>query len=189
MPWLVSLSTATARAAAGWVKLGQPVPLSNLSSARNNSVPQPAHEYRPGSWSSHNAPVNGRSVPRWRSTRYCSGVSSRRHSSSLFVTFSSMTSIVGPITRARSARPLSRQERAQRSIGLFRRFLRDEVSAVDRTSAEVVGPRTPHLEHIVPGRELTARCPQHQHRPGNLPASAIGLVDGEIVGHGGAIVL
>src|SRR5512142_1765616 len=38
----------------------------------------------PASWQSQYAPVNGGSVPHWRHTRYCSGVSSSRHSASDF---------------------------------------------------------------------------------------------------------
>ena len=77
-----SVSVATASGSAGAKKLGQPVPDSNFASERNSSAPQPAQRYVPERCSSHSAPVNARSVPFSRSTRYCSGVSSARHSAS-----------------------------------------------------------------------------------------------------------
>src|SRR5207247_2523940 len=50
------------------------------------SAPQAAHRYTPGRCSSQYAPVNARSVPFSRSTRYCSGVRRCRHSSSVLIT-------------------------------------------------------------------------------------------------------
>jgi len=42
MPWLTSRSSSTWLSAAGWVKLGQPQPESNLASDSNRVWPQPA---------------------------------------------------------------------------------------------------------------------------------------------------
>ena len=38
MPWLVSVETSTKRGSIGLVKLGQPVPLSNLSRLSKSGV-------------------------------------------------------------------------------------------------------------------------------------------------------
>src|SRR4051794_17801575 len=73
---------STAAATAGSVKLGQPVPDSNLVSEENSAAPQPAQWYIPSSFEWAYAPLNGGSVPFWRSTSYCAGVSRSRHSSS-----------------------------------------------------------------------------------------------------------
>src|SRR5262249_43846444 len=78
--------SSTASATAGSVKLGQPVPDSNFVSELNSSAPQAAHRYMPSSWQSQYSPVNAGSVPAWRSTWYCAGVSSCCHCSSVFVT-------------------------------------------------------------------------------------------------------
>ena len=67
------------------MKLGQPVPESNFVSEANSSAPQPAQWYMPGVFSSTYGPVNARSVPALRRISYCSGVSSARHSSSVFL--------------------------------------------------------------------------------------------------------
>src|SRR5712664_1044527 len=42
MPWLTSRSSSTWLSSAGWVKLGQPQPESNLASDSNSVWPQPA---------------------------------------------------------------------------------------------------------------------------------------------------
>ena len=86
MKRLRSRSVATASSSIGAVKLGQPVPESNFVAASNSGAPQPAQRYVPGVFSSAYSPVKGRSVAFSRRTAYCSGVSSARHSASLFVT-------------------------------------------------------------------------------------------------------
>src|SRR5262245_20198821 len=70
----------------GSVKLGHPVPDSNFVFASNSSAPHPAQRYTPSSWQFQYLPVNGRSVPALLSTSYCSGLSSDRHSASVFST-------------------------------------------------------------------------------------------------------
>ena len=60
----------------GWKKLGQPLPLSNLLSVRNNATPLTGSTKVPGRFSSRCEPVNGRSVPCSKAIRRCSGVSS-----------------------------------------------------------------------------------------------------------------
>ena len=82
MPKARSVCSSTARAMAGSVKLGQPVPESNLASEENSSAEQAAQWYMPSVWQSKYWPVNAGSVPALRSTRYCSGLSRLRHSSS-----------------------------------------------------------------------------------------------------------
>jgi hypothetical protein len=52
----------------GRVKLGQPLPESNLSSELNSAAPQQVHRQVPGSLQWLYFPVNGRSVPLWRVT-------------------------------------------------------------------------------------------------------------------------
>ena len=85
IPWEKSLCRSTAAATAGSVKLGQPVPESNLASEANSSAPHAAQRYMPSSWQSKYSPVNGASVPACLSTRYWAGVSSCRHCSSVLV--------------------------------------------------------------------------------------------------------
>src|SRR5205085_11289921 len=84
MPWLMSRSSSTWSSAAGAVKLGQPQPESNLASDSNSVWPQPAQTYVPFRCSCSYSPENGRSVAFSRSTAYCIGVNSLRHSASLF---------------------------------------------------------------------------------------------------------
>ena len=74
------------RVGSGAQKLGQPVPLSNLVFDENSGRSQPAQAKVPARCSFSSGLVNGRSVPSWRSTLYCVGVSSLRHSSSVWVT-------------------------------------------------------------------------------------------------------
>src|SRR5439155_1094207 len=50
MPWLRSVTVSIAPGM-GSLKLGQPVPLSNLTLPSNNGVPQPAQENVPGRFS------------------------------------------------------------------------------------------------------------------------------------------
>src|SRR5689334_137608 len=87
MPYVVSVSSSTASALAGAKNAGQPQPESYFVSERNSSVPQPAQRYVPSSKTWSYSPENGRSVPFSRSTWYCSGDSSARHSASDFWTF------------------------------------------------------------------------------------------------------
>ena len=50
MPWLWSSCSSTASATAGSVKLGQPVPESNLESELNSSAPQAPQRYMPSAF-------------------------------------------------------------------------------------------------------------------------------------------
>src|SRR5512143_1647795 len=77
--------------ATGLVKLGQPVPDSNLSSELKRSRSQHTHLYVPFWWLSQYALSNGRSVPFFLVTLNCSGLRSFFHSSSDFITLSVMT--------------------------------------------------------------------------------------------------
>ncbi len=83
---------STASLSAGSKKLGHPVPESNLVSELNSSCPQPLQRYMPSSLLSQYVPVNARSVPFLRSTSYSSGLSSSRHSCSVFSSFSNSSS-------------------------------------------------------------------------------------------------
>src|SRR5438309_1384967 len=56
----------------GWVKLGQPVPLSNLVPPWNNGRPHSRQVNTPGRFSSRNRPQNGASVPCSSSTCFSS---------------------------------------------------------------------------------------------------------------------
>src|SRR3954452_696393 len=93
MPHDLSSRISTASATLGSVKLGQPVPESNLVLESNSSAPQPAQRYTPSSCLSQYLPVNARSVPPLRSTSYCSGVSSSRHCWSVFSIFVVISSL------------------------------------------------------------------------------------------------
>src|SRR4051812_12670332 len=84
MPWLVSVVVVTAPGLVSQ-KLGQPVPLSNLVWASNSSAPQPAHSNSPGRFSWFRGLEPGRSVPRSRRTRCCSGVNCRSDLMSVLV--------------------------------------------------------------------------------------------------------
>ena len=70
----------------GAQKLGQPVPLSNLVVDEKSVEAQPAQANVPRRFSCRSGLVNGRSVASCRSTAYCSGVRSLRHSASVWVT-------------------------------------------------------------------------------------------------------
>src|ERR1700750_1892625 len=71
--WEKSRFSTTLSRSIGLVKLGQPLPLSNLSTDANNGSPETTSTYMPGSWLSQYSPVNGRSVPFFWVTWYCSG--------------------------------------------------------------------------------------------------------------------
>src|SRR5205807_4151017 len=93
MPWLVSVNVSTLSTTAGSVKLGHPVPEPNLVPEWNRSAPHPAQRYIPLSLAYTYLPVNGGSVPFNRSTSYCSGASSWRHSSSVLL----ISAAMGPL--------------------------------------------------------------------------------------------
>ena len=108
---------------------------------------------RPGSKTWSYSPVNGRSVPFSRSTWYCSGVSSARHCSSVFLIFSTLYGLpTGSIVTASRSR---------------RRVLLEEV-ADDRLlrRLDLVGPadgprRRRRLDHLGLLRRL-ARDREHR---------------------------
>ncbi len=99
IPYVASRSSSTASSLAGAEKAGQPQPESYFASEEKISASQAAQRYVPGSKTSSYSPVNGGSVPFSRSTWYCSGVSSARHSASVL-------SIFG-ITRERTLRAVT----------------------------------------------------------------------------------
>ena len=80
----MSRRVSIASAILGSVKLGQPEPDSNFVVESNSSAPQAAQRNTPSSWLSQYLPVKARSVPASRRMWYCSGVSSSRHSASVF---------------------------------------------------------------------------------------------------------
>src|SRR5262245_16503985 len=90
---------STTFAATGFQKLGHPVPESNFVSEPNNSWPQQTHRYVPASCLFQYSPVNARSVPFFRATRYCSGVSCFFHSSSVLCTLAA-EGLTGCLTTA-----------------------------------------------------------------------------------------
>src|SRR5262245_11463532 len=85
----------TASASVGAQKLGQPVPESNFVSDANSGAPQHTHLNMPSRFSRLSACENAGSVPCWRVTRYCSGVSSFRHSSSVLMLFPGRVECMG----------------------------------------------------------------------------------------------
>lgn len=79
--WIVIFCSETAL-----LKLGHPVPESNLSSERKRSMPQQAQAYTPSAWQSWYLPENGASVPLIRATSKVSGSRTAFHSLSVFST-------------------------------------------------------------------------------------------------------
>src|SRR5262249_55002982 len=86
-----SVSVLMFSGAIGCQKLGHPVPESNLASDENRALPQQTQRNSPFSCQFAYLLVNGRSVPFWRVTWYCSGDSCFCHSESVLTTFSSAT--------------------------------------------------------------------------------------------------
>src|SRR3989338_9543714 len=76
IPWDLSSRNFICSKLTGSVKLGQPVPESNLVSEEKSSWPQIAQRNIPRSWLSQYLPVNGASVPPSRATLFNSGSSS-----------------------------------------------------------------------------------------------------------------
>ena len=90
---LLSGFTTTASGATGAEKFGHPLPESNFVSEENNRFPHPAQTYVPSAvWWTY-FPLNGGSVPFFRSTLNSSGVRIFFHSSSDFFTFIFSTEI------------------------------------------------------------------------------------------------
>ena len=86
IPRLLSVFSRTASFETGVKKLGHPLPESNLVSEENSVFPHPAQTYVPSPvWWTY-FPLNGGSVPFFRSTKNSSGVSIFFHSSSDFFT-------------------------------------------------------------------------------------------------------
>src|SRR5262245_51838674 len=88
MKWERSSCSLTATPLAGLSKLGQPEPESNLAVEANSGSPQHTQLKVPDRFSRLSGEVPAGSVPCWRVTWYCSGVSSRRHSASVLATLS-----------------------------------------------------------------------------------------------------
>ena len=63
------------------------------------------------------------------------------------------------------------------------------MTRVDRASAYVVGPATPHVEWIRIGSDGTGLAPQRKHRTFDPHVSAIGLVVLVVQRRGGAVLL
>src|SRR6185437_14433225 len=87
IPCEVSSWASIASGETGSQKLGHPEPDSNFLSDVNSGALHAAQWYIPSSWLSSKAPVKARSVPFSRMIWNCSGVSSSRHSASVFWTF------------------------------------------------------------------------------------------------------
>ncbi len=78
MPWVASRFSATRLGSTGCVKLGQPVPDSNLSVELNSGSPVVTSTYSPALWLSQNSFRNGGSVPAFWVISNCTGDSVRR---------------------------------------------------------------------------------------------------------------
>src|SRR6266516_8151123 len=132
IPWLMSRSSSTASSPVGAENAGQPQPESYFSSELKSSAPHPAHLYVPGSKTWSYSPLNGASVPFSRRTRYCSGVSSARHSCSGFSTLVTAGAYRWDtrLCRSRPGRPaddeLERQQLVQRRDRLPRQHLEEK---------------------------------------------------------------
>src|SRR5262249_49002807 len=78
-------------------------------------------------------------------------------------------------------------QRPCRGVGIF---LRQIVAAVDRETAHVLRPVLPHLERVLALAWDAALAPDRQHRTGDLLLRlVVGLVEGEVGGVRGAVVL
>src|SRR5580692_5453362 len=86
MPSEESVWSVTKRGSMGFVKLGHPVPLSNLSRLSKRGVSLHTEKYTPSSWLSQYSLRNGGSVPCSRVTSYWVGVRSFCHSASVCLT-------------------------------------------------------------------------------------------------------
>src|SRR5262245_847321 len=95
-----SSCSLTAPAAAGAQKLGQQVPDSNLAYDANRGAPQHTHLNVPSRFSRLSVCEKAGSVPCWRVTRYSSGVSSFRHSSSVLLIFPGLLECMGLLLAA-----------------------------------------------------------------------------------------
>src|SRR5665213_2532003 len=98
MPGDESVWSTTKSGSIGFVKLGQPVPLLNLSRLSKRGVSLHTEKYTPSSWLSQNSLRKGGSVPCSRATSYWIGVSSLCHSASVCLTDAfdmSMTTLDG----------------------------------------------------------------------------------------------
>src|ERR1051325_8406848 len=133
IPKLTSRSSSMASSDAGAENAGQPQPESYFVSDWNSSAPPPAHRRWRGSnvWSY--SPLNGRSVPFSRRTRYCSGLSSARHSASVLLILFTLNSLataafVTPLWLL-SDRPPMPSERPVEARGLVKRY--GAITAVD----------------------------------------------------------
>src|SRR5580704_14522924 len=71
----LSSFVSTFAGTSGFVKLGQPVPESNLSSELNRGSPETTSTYMPASWLFQYSLRNGGSVPSCWVTLYCNGES------------------------------------------------------------------------------------------------------------------
>src|SRR5919204_1703578 len=87
IPKVVSVSSSIASALEGAKNAAQPQPESYFVSEVKSSAPHPEQRYVPGSKTWSYSPEKGASVPFSRRTWNCSGVSSARHSASVFWTF------------------------------------------------------------------------------------------------------
>src|SRR5262245_57210271 len=101
-----SSCSLTASVAAGAQKLGQPVPESNFLSDANSGAPQHTHLNVPSRFSRLSGCEKAGSVPCWRVTRYSSGVSSFRHSSSVLVIFPGLVEFMGLLLSAVTSMPV-----------------------------------------------------------------------------------
>ncbi len=66
-----------------------------MVSELNTGCPQATHLKVPSDFSSLSSLVNGASVPFSLTILYCSGLSSAFHSASVFLTFSTLASVLG----------------------------------------------------------------------------------------------
>jgi len=81
------------------------------------------------------------------------------------------------------------EEIVQSLVGFFRRFLGEEVAAIEGVAAHIVGPVTPDGERVVPRRHDPPPAPEGQKRAGDPARPLIGGVVFAIEGGGGAVLL
>src|SRR5262245_64942171 len=101
-----SSCSLTAPISTGAQKLGHPVPESNLVVEENSGAPQHTQLNMPARFARLRGLVNAGSVPCWRVTRYCSGVSVVSHARAGLMTFvvrsAAGSGPLGGLERARS---------------------------------------------------------------------------------------
>jgi hypothetical protein len=74
-------------------------------------------------------------------------------------------------------------------VGLFGGLFGEEVPAVERPPAHVVGPQTPDVDNVEPAPQLLATAPEREHGTLDAALASIRLVELEVDRRARAVVL